>query len=426
MKIIPSFIISSGLTALAFNAHAQNNTSPYSVAGIGDIETSYFDRTAGMGNTGLALSSGRFLYQANPASFAWLDDHFFHFEASARFKAVNYSGVSSNTGGNSASSSDLQFKKIVAAIKVKPRWGLSAGLLPFSSVNYSFYAPKPIQGSSSTALAYYQGTGSTNLFYITNSYKVSKNFSLGLQTSYLFGQVEQQETVSTSAVDSALITQRNGALSNLHFKLGLQYKTKVSKNLVLSAGATGSLQTKLRNDYTLMVSYGPGTLVNNQLYKNNYFTLPVMYAGGLAATLKDKYTFAVDYSFQNWGNGNTSGVSYNLVNSSRTSGGFEYAKKIRYTNPSNNQILSIDRFFYQAGAFYNNGYARFSGQQINSYGFTLGAGLNSLKNSLGVMGALEVGQRGTTANGLVQEKYVQFTVTLSYRDVWFRAKKFFD
>lgn len=38
---------------------AQNNASPYSIAGIGDIESGYFDRSSGMANTGVSLSSGK-------------------------------------------------------------------------------------------------------------------------------------------------------------------------------------------------------------------------------------------------------------------------------------------------------------------------------------------------------------------------------
>jgi hypothetical protein len=46
-------------------AMAQNNTSPYSMLGIGDLEKSNFDRTSGMGHAGVA----RFLCGAGPAFF---------------------------------------------------------------------------------------------------------------------------------------------------------------------------------------------------------------------------------------------------------------------------------------------------------------------------------------------------------------------
>ena len=84
-KIIPILMCCcSAVSGILIEAKAQNNSSPYSIIGIGDIEKSSFDRTSGMGHAGVALSSNRYIYQANPASYAALDQHFFHFEAAAR------------------------------------------------------------------------------------------------------------------------------------------------------------------------------------------------------------------------------------------------------------------------------------------------------------------------------------------------------
>lgn len=75
------------------SVRAQNNTSPYSIIGIGDIEKSSFDRSSGMGHAGLALSSKQFFYQANPAAFSSIDEHFFYFETNARYKSDRKSVV---------------------------------------------------------------------------------------------------------------------------------------------------------------------------------------------------------------------------------------------------------------------------------------------------------------------------------------------
>ncbi|KAI9430565.1 hypothetical protein F5148DRAFT_1296272 [Russula earlei] len=386
--------------------------------GIGDIENSSFDKTNGMGHAGLALSSSRFFYQANPASFSSLDDHFFAFEASARYKGVTYSGSAINTTGDQ--SSDLQFKKIALAIKIKPRWAVSAGILPYSTSNYSLSAQKYIQGTNASVPAVYTGTGGLSQFYVTNSYRVSKHFSVGLQASYLFGTLQQTEAIFT---DSTLITTNNIFVGNPYFKLGMQYKTKVNKNLSIAAGGTASTQTKLRANYTMNVTYGNTQLVTNDLYKGNYYTIPLNLAGGLAAIIKDKYTIAFDYGFQKWSDNNISGPGYQLVNSSTYSGGFEYARKLRFTDAATKEVYSIDRFFYQAGLFYNASYLKLYGQQLENYGLTLGFGLNSLRNNLGLQFNVEVGQRGTTSYGLVKENYTQVSVTISYRDRWFTKIK---
>ena len=60
-KIIPILMFCSAVSGSLIEAKAQNNTSPYSLIGIGDIEKSSFDRTSGMGHAGVALSSNRYI-----------------------------------------------------------------------------------------------------------------------------------------------------------------------------------------------------------------------------------------------------------------------------------------------------------------------------------------------------------------------------
>ncbi len=416
MRIILLGIL--GLICTATVGHAQNNTSPYSIIGIGDLEKSSFDRTSGMGHAGIALSSNRYFYQANPASYSALDEHFFYFEAATRFKSVTYAGTPI-TDITQNQSNDLQFKKIALAIKIKPRWAVSFGLLPFSTVNYSFYGKKSIQGSNLFTDAYYKGSGSTNLAYVANSFTISKNFSVGLQTSWLFGQLDETESLSDQVTDSAVVTNRNISLGNPYLKLGLQYKGKLNKKWDLALGGTIANKTKLTANYSLLAKSGNSILIDNQYYTEKYFTLPVNYTTGIAAIYKNAYTFAVDYNYQGWSETKVSGIGYALVNSQRISAGAEYSKKNSYMN------TTYEKYHVQTGIFYEDSYLRMSGQQLKDYGFTIGAGAEvsgSRMSGLAIQGALEIGRRGTTNNGLIKETYTQFNVTLSYRDFWLSRK----
>ena len=408
-----------GLFFATSASYAQNNTSPYSIVGIGDIERSSFDRTSGMGHAGIALSSNRTFYQANPASYSVLEDHYFYFEVATRYKSVTYSGTPVTDISNNTST-DIQFKKLAFATKLKPRWGISFGLMPFSTVNYSFSGLKTIQGSNFVENATYVGNGGTNLFYVTNSFIVNKHLSIGLQSAYLFGNMDETETLSGQLTDSAVSTERNIYIGNPYFKLGLQYHTKLNSKWDIAFGATASSKTKLRANYSLLVKTGLTTLVNNESYQSNYFTLPNTYTAGLAATLKNAYTFAVDYNYQGWKPLNYSGIGYTLENSQRISVGGEYSKKGSYLN----NIL-YEKYFLQAGFFYSTSYLKMNGEQLQDYGLTLGAGTELSRmvlSGLAIHGALEIGQRGTTNNGLIKEGYSQFNITLSYRDLWISKK----
>src|SRR5882724_9899656 len=71
---------------------AQNVSSPYSIIGIGDIEDSWFNRTSGMANTGIAYRNNTYIILNNPAAISELQDQLFIVELSARGKFVTYSG----------------------------------------------------------------------------------------------------------------------------------------------------------------------------------------------------------------------------------------------------------------------------------------------------------------------------------------------
>ncbi len=152
---------------------AQTVSSPYSIIGIGDIESSSFNRLSGLANTGLSLRSGKSLYTINPAALSALDDHFFTFEVSARGKAVSYAG--SNIDATNNKNSDFTIRKISAGIKFFPWWGSSFGLTPFSSVNYLFDVKKSIEGTSDFYNAQYDGNGGINQVFWANGFKLSKN-----------------------------------------------------------------------------------------------------------------------------------------------------------------------------------------------------------------------------------------------------------
>jgi hypothetical protein len=396
-------------------SYAQNNTSPYSIIGIGDLEKSMFDRTSGMGHAGIALSSNRFLYQGNPASYSKIDEHFFYMEVSSRFKTVAYSG-SAITDPTQNNSSDLQFKKITLAIKPKPHWALSFGLLPFSTSNYSFYGKKTVQGSNFTADAYYEGSGSTNQFNVANSFELTKNFSVGVQASYLFGQLEEKETIMAAVSDTSLITTRNIYLGSPYLKLGAQYKIKLAKKWDVSLGATIANKTKMNANYDLEVKEENIAIISKESFKSNYFTVPLTYAGGVAVTYQNAYTLAVDYDHQDWSTLNYKGLGYSLVNSQKIAAGFEYSQKINYMDQA------IEKYFLQTGFFYSNSYLKIAGQQLKDVGATFGAGVQLNRSGLGLQGSIEVGQRGTTVNNLVKEKYTQVNFTISYRDFWLSRK----
>src|SRR5580692_6370086 len=109
-------ILLSLLSVMSVGVMAQGNFSPYSQMGIGDLEDSYYNRTSGMANTGIAYRSNRFLITNNPASFSALTDQYFTVEMGIRGSLINYFGTPVDPSNNQ--SADITFRKLVLGMKL--------------------------------------------------------------------------------------------------------------------------------------------------------------------------------------------------------------------------------------------------------------------------------------------------------------------
>lgn len=444
MKIIKSslFLFLGTLASIQFgHVYGQTNASSYSMIGIGDINYNNFDRSTGMANSGISLSSaaGNYMYLANPASFADLGDMFFKGELSANFKGVDYTGtpMSNSTKTNSK---DLQFQKILFGLKIKRFWGMGFGLKQFSSINYTLNGTEPIGGSNTTVPISINGHGGLNQFFWINAFRIAKGLNVGIESSYLFGSQQQEKTTAADGYinQSNLNTTVTNYYHKLYFKGGIQYHTKVSDKWRLGIGVTGSNKSVLTGNTTYDLTQGtlglvqqPLTIVKDSAIGTTKFALPLMLGGGISMNYDNTWTFAADYQHQGWKNaGNLNGAGYFYGNAERFSGGVEYTKK--QTIIQNGYIREIERYFFQFGGYYTQGFLNVNGQRINDFGGTFGFGVNTKNHSngygagLGYMINLGVGSMGTTNNNLIKQTYYQVGVTLSFNDFWDSRKKVID
>ncbi|MGN6435469.1 MAG: hypothetical protein ACTHMM_03010 [Agriterribacter sp.] len=407
LKYITICILLSGVMN---SLYAQNTSSPYSILGIGDIEESFFNRTSGMANTGIAYRSAHFLISNNPASYSALQEQFFMVEGSARGKFVSY--YSNNLNGTNTQSRDFSVNRLALGIKVNKWWGSSVGLTPFSTANYAFSGTKTIQGTNTVAAADYEGTGGVNKAYWDNGIRLGKHFSVGVSTAFLFGSLTQKETLAGTAETESIVTTRNIFLRNLYMSYGAQYFTKLSSKWDLILGATYANKTNLAAEYSTDITTGT-TSIKNEVTKNDYFRLPNTVGMGVSVTKNKKFTMLADYRYQDWSSVNYRGGGYSLQNSNRASVGVEFVN-FRQVWP-----VTVEKVFYQAGLFYSNSYLSVYNEQLKDRGITVGIGFNSKRSTLSYLIGFEYGIRGTTAQNLIQERYGKLTLTLSYKDFWY-------
>jgi hypothetical protein len=405
--VVPSFL------------HAQNSSSPYSVLGIGDIENSSFNRYTGMANAGVALSDSKNINNSNAASLTGLNQHFYTFEISTRYKQAIFDGAGVTAPDNK--SGDFAVRRINLGMKVSKRWGSSVGLQPFSTANYSYSAYKNIQGTLKNVAASYEGDGGVNQFYWANGYQLTKNTSIGVTSSFLFGSLQQTENlISSDNTTASLTTKKNIFLRNYYFNFAMQTGFKINSKWQTRYGLTYSPKTDLYAEYTTDVTSSDGVSIKNEITKNDFFTLPGSINAGIAFIKNAEYTYTINAQSQNWGALNYRGTNYQLLNSNKLSLGFQHSK-----TEKNYYKQVYEKSYFQLGLYAGQSYLKVKNIPITDFGGSIGYGINSRTSPISLLMALEGGRRGTSNKNILSENYINLNFTFSYVDVLFRGKKYY-
>ncbi|MEZ4804610.1 MAG: hypothetical protein R2852_03785 [Bacteroidia bacterium] len=480
-KNIALIAICIGLSTISF---AQNNTSsPYSTRGYGELESFSNAFTRSLGGSINGIRTNRSISFSNPASIGALKqvslDFGFRGEQSKIYNAeiaktvyngnFSYFGlafpvykklvVKDTSGGKTDSKLYREYKTI---------WSLGFGLTPFSNVNASYYK---IQDTSYGQIGnYYSKSGGLNRVYLMNAVNITPNLSVGLNTSYLFGQVKSNESyfLFDSGISRASFVENNTQLSGFRFDFGIQGErnrdTIIRKDSVFENGRM--ILKTFR--YPVRFVYG-ATLSNNSVIKynefrqilnrSNYYTnaaidtilsenningnsnLPMSFSAGFSVTFNKYWMIAADYKSDLWSNMDRSIFKDSFTNSSQISIGIAYKPDI---DISYSEVMTSGkrkaRMEYRLGArMLNTGYLFKDNigniNPLKEYGISFGIGIPKtrvtydgrtkvlLKNMFNITG--EYIRRGNTQNGMIAENIVRLTIGFTLSDIWFRQRKFY-
>ncbi|HVI47574.1 MAG TPA: hypothetical protein VM802_22075 [Chitinophaga sp.] len=381
----------------------QGLNSIYSAYGIGDLEEKDYSRNFGLGSTGIGRRSSSYLNELNPASYSALPMQNFMLDISVKAQRVSYEGAGiSQTGG------DINFKRLAIGFKAARFWGISAGVTPFSTVDYKLLNNKFITGTGNPVTSNIEGAGGINRAYISNAFQLNKHFSVGVSTGFLFGPVNVSQTLGSDSI----VTHHNQYAFKPNFTVGAQYNGKVSKDWQLGVGATYRFQTKLKFQENLNITDENSNSYFKQDQDPSYFTLPAQYGAGLSLT-NGKITWVADYRHQQWNGLNNKGTNYYYQDGERYSTGIEYAITKHYYN------RTFEGAILQAGFSYNKLPLVVKSATLTDISGTIGVSLPSKNGQLRYYVGIEAGQRGSKAEGLVKENYVNAVFHFSLRDIWF-------
>ncbi|MGY5354531.1 hypothetical protein [Wenyingzhuangia sp. IMCC45467] len=393
---------------------AQNNiNTPYSLFGLGVENNTATGGLTGLGNSGVAQKTFDEINIFNPSNLANIQQQSFlqDFGISGLYSQLkNYNTNQTTYKGN--------ISHIVFAFPLAKGWGMSLGLLPYTTTGYKIDVENYIEGTTQTYTTRMVGTGGLNKFYVSSGVKVTDKLSLGLDFTALFGNVNQDsELYSSYLID----IQDKNHYSGIRLKAGFQYDVFRSKKNETTLGGVVELPTSLSGKQ-IRTSYktsNAGTItymenaVENEL---DDFEMPLTFGLGLSSSFKN-FTTNLDYKKLFWQNTNQQENDGRYTNQSIYAFGLEYKQY-------NNKADFFRQVKYRFGLNYNSGFLQISNQQINSCFGSLGVGIPINKegrNRLNI--SYSYGKEGTTNSRLVQENFHKISINLSFNGNWFKKRK---
>jgi hypothetical protein len=401
--------------ALLLNAQAQNSTSsPFSIFGIGEIETRDFGRTTGMGNVGIGCKSPNFLNRHNPAGLSGIDTLRFVLDVSVAVKLSEFI-----TSGQNGRTTDFNFKNLAVGLRLSKRWTSSVGLSPYSNVGYQMTDREQQQGGEGYTSVHFSGNGGINKFYWAHAIELFRGFSIGVTSSYLFGNFTQNIETNIFSINNTF------NVNKLYFDFGMQYSHWFQKHTNITVGGVYGYQSKMSVQQTQMIS-SYGMIERNQRLPDRKSFVPESYGAGFSIFRNknsSEWIFAADYHLQKWSVDGLRHKSLKYTDSHLYSVGMQLTPN----NKTPENFLQFMR--YQLGASYNQSYLKVNGHQSEDYSVSLGVGLPFrvyLQPALNYVNiSVTVGESGTGQRGGITERYVLFTVNLSLIEAW-RKKYQYD
>ena len=397
------------------------SNSPYTRYGYGHLSDQSFGNSKAMGGLSYGLRDGFQINASNPASYSAVDSLTFLFDAGMSLQNANFK---EGTVQTNAKNSTVDY--IAMQFRLFEGMGFSAGFLPYSIVGYNMSQTYELGtdglGNSIQVLDTYTGNGGLQQVYVGVGYKILKNLSLGVNFSYLFGEISH--SIATSFNNSnAFSSVRTDKITVSDYKLdlGMQFIQKLGEKHVVNLGAVYSLGHDLNSTgYKYLETY---SLSNSALQSQsvdtlqNAFSLPHTFGVGFTYVYDQRLTVGLDYTQQKWADINFFNKQGAFTDRSKISFGAEFV-------PKKNSKNYFNRIKYRLGAYYSDPYAKVNENEgAREYGASFGFGFPIFrsKSILNISGQY-INVKPKVA-GMLEENYLKINVGLTFNERWFMKWK---
>lgn len=433
-KIERLFLLSVFLI-ISLSVSAQDGTygaySPYSIFGIGDLSKNGNAYTKSMGGIGIATRNRRILNHVNPAAVTARDSLSFMADIGLSQNNKIFNQGDLRSGNNTFNISNL--------VMSFPIWRSSAffvGLNSMSDVGYDFSSivtdPEIIGDTGNIAYDSY-GKGSVYKAFFGAGVTFWRKFSVGAEMIYYFGNIDKVTNLDYSDVSYRSVkTGSELMVRGLTGKLGFQYEQKLGGNVSMIVGATYRLATNMKGYATNYkyatqssvadtLKYHVDTLAKSGLRFGDELGLGISFKGG------DIWTAEFNYIRSDWSrSGMDAAPGFSVIGkssfSSTVSNSFRAGFEIV---PNRNDIrYYLKTCSYRAGVYYDQAYYKLDGNKVSSMGITLGITFPVFRFHNGISLGVDFGQRASTRDDMIRERYVNFVIGFNIHDFWFHKNQY--
>ena len=403
------------MSVIALTAMAQNTViTPYSRYGYGILSDNASSMQRSMGGVGYAMNSGRQINVMNPASYAAMDSLTFLFDMGVDVTSLwskEYDKREQQFGGG------LDY--ITLQVPIMKRLGASVGLLPYSSVGYSF--GNKIDNGSETRT----GDGSLNQLYLGVGGSPFKGFGVGVNVAYLFGTTSNVLYGITDG-GSTTVFQRSMKVRDWRIDIGAQYSFMPTRDDRLTFGVVYSPKKDIHGDvygvyYDSSASGAvPDTINLGDTKMNGRYSTPETWGAGISWSRRT-FQLEADFTYQPW-----SKAKFGKLEHFETT---DFADRYRAAFGGQWQPDARGGYFrriaYRIGAYWNRDYLKVMGNNVRDLGLTVGFGLPvpGFKSQLNI--GIEYRNRRATPQKLIEENYLNVTIGINFNEMWFRKAKIY-
>ena len=436
-KIERIFLLSVFLF-IGLSVYAQDETygtygsySPYSIFGIGDISKEGTAYNKSMGGVGIATRNRRFINYLNPAAVTARDTLSFMADFGLSQSNKLFAQGDLRSGNNTFN--------IYNFVMSFPIWKSSAfmvGITPYSDVGYDFSSietnPEIIGNTGNISYDSY-GTGGIYQVFAGAGVTFWKRFSVGAELIYYFGNIDKMTNMIYS--DASYRSVNSGSelsIRGVTGKFGLQYEQKIAGNVSMIVGATYKMETDMKGYSTNFrfaeqsssldtLKYSVDTLAKSGIKFGDELGIGISFKGG------EQWSAEFNYLRSDWtGSGFDKAPGFSAIGDSRFSSAVSNSFRAGFEIvPNRNDIrYYLKRCAYRAGVYYDQSYFKLDGHSVNSMGITLGVTLPVYKWYNGVSLGVDMGQRASTRNSLIRERYIKFVIGFNIHDIWFQKPRY--